>query len=198
MLLLSLIGLALDEGNINLLQRSVFPQLSGLQVDFLLFLPGFPLLGIVDFAKRCNVGESGDAVDAASAEVDGRGALAEFTTLECFDGRQFVVLGDDPVALRDEVFGDAGGEEGLGPLGRGHVIEVGFDEGVEGGDEVLIEAVVEGVEGFGALDVFGLSIVLLKKVGKTAGLGRLLCEWHGKEKSNIMVLRCNMDKNKLK
>lgn len=107
---------------------------------------------VVDVGKRGDVGETGDAVDAAGAEVERRGLLAELTSLECLDAGKPVVLGHDSVAVDDELFGYACGEEGSGPLGGGHVVEVGLDEGVEGGGEVLVETVVEGVEGFGALD----------------------------------------------
>jgi hypothetical protein len=48
------------------------PGGGGFGVDALLGFPGGPLGRVVNFWEGGNVGEAGDAVDGASAEVEGR------------------------------------------------------------------------------------------------------------------------------
>lgn len=82
-----------------------------------------------------HTGEAGDAQDGAGAQIQRRGG-----------GR--VGLGQG-VGMGLEGLGD--GDEGVGVLGRGAVVDVVRNQVLEDGLKVLVGAVVEGIHGLGAL-----------------------------------------------
>jgi len=139
-----------------------------LEVDLLLRLPGVPLDGAADPGIGRDVGKAGDAVDGAGAQVQVRGPL-------------LVAQAERDVGLGREALGD--GDEGLRVLDRGAVVDVVGDEVGEDGLKVLVLAVVEGVEGFGALDVSNVMNV----EGGVWGVGCVI--FRGGRSVNIMVKR---------
>lgn len=110
--------------DLDILNRTL-EQRSGFHIGLLLRFVGGGLYGAID------VGEAGDTVDGASAEVDGYGG--GFVAAAGF------------VGLGYEVFGS--GEEFFGVFVAVAIVDALFDEGLEDGGEVLVFAVVEGVEG---------------------------------------------------
>src|SRR5690348_6738052 len=85
--------------------------------------------------RKQRTGEASNAQDSASTEVQGRGS-----------GR--VGLGQ-AIGTAFEILGD--GDEGLGVLGRGAVVDVVLNQVLEDGFKVFIGAVVEGIHRLGAL-----------------------------------------------